>query len=171
MAARSIRGFRAQLSRFAVVGVLNTLTDYVVFIGLTKLLSIPLDWVWTAKALSGAVAITGSFILNRRWVFRGQGKLVHEGAAFLAATVVGVYAIQTPLTHVFSSVFQEPGKLAFDLADEVGIVDAFPTVATEPFAIKTAAFALATVASLSWNFFAYRQWVFRERRLEIRALR
>jgi putative flippase GtrA len=170
MAARRIRGLRAQLSRFAVVGALNTLTDYVLFIGLTKLFSIPLDWVWTAKAFSGGVAITNSFVLNRQWVFRGQGKVVHEGAAFLAATIIGVYAIQTPLTHAFSSVFQEPGKLAFDLADRVGIADALPTVVTEPFVIKTTAFALATVASLTWNFFAYRHWVFRERRLRIRGV-
>jgi putative flippase GtrA len=171
MAARRIRGLRAQFGRFAVVGVLNTLTDYVLFIGLTKIFSIPLDWVWTAKAFSGGVAITNSFILNRQWVFHGQGRVIHEGAAFFAATIIGVYAIQTPLTQLFSSVFQSPGELAFDFAERVGIVAALPTVVTEAFVIKTTAFVLATAASLTWNFFAYRHWVFRERRLRIRGAR
>lgn len=171
MAARRARGLRPELSRFAAVGVSNTLIDYVLFIGLTRLFSIPLDWVWTAKAFSGGVAIINSFVLNRQWVFRGQGTIVRESTAFLAATIIGVYAIQTPLTQVFSSVFQDPGKLAFKLADAVGIVDVLPKIVTEPFVIKTTAFALATAASLIWNFLAYRYWVFRKGRLQLTGAR
>jgi putative flippase GtrA len=167
MAARRKRLLRAEVSWFAVVGVWNTLLDYVLFIGFTKLFAIPLAWVWVAKAASGAVAIANSFVLNRMWVFRGSGSIVREGAAFLAATIIGVYAIQTPLTQVFSSVFPGLGKLAFDAADAVGLADALPTVVTEAFAVKTTAFALATVASMTWNFFAYRYWVFGEGRIGV----
>jgi putative flippase GtrA len=156
-APRSVRG---EAGRFAVVGATNTLIDYVLFIGLTKIFSIPLDWVWIGKALSGAVAIANSFVLNRQWVFRGRGRIVREGGAFLAATVIGVYAIQTPLTQVFSSVYPEIGELAYDVVDAIGIADALPEVVTEPFMVKTTAFALATAASMTWNFLAYRYWVF-----------
>jgi putative flippase GtrA len=153
-------GVRAEASRFAVVGAANTLIDYVLFIGFTKVFSIPLDWVWTAKAASGAVAIANSFVLNRHWVFRRGGGIMGQGAAFLLATVIGVYAIQTPLTQLFSSVYPGLGELVYDILDAVGIADLLPGIVTEPFAIKTTAFALATAASLTWNFLAYRYWVF-----------
>jgi putative flippase GtrA len=160
MAARSTRDLRVQFSRFAVVGVWNTFLDYGLFIGLTKIFSIPLDWVWTAKAASGAVAILNSYLLNRTWVFHGQGRIVREGSTFIAVAVVGVYAIQTPLTHLFSSVFPEVGMRTFDLVNALGIPNAFPNIVTEAFMIKTAAFAIASVATMTWNFLAYRYLVF-----------
>jgi putative flippase GtrA len=164
MAARRKRALRTEVSRFAVVGVGNTLLDYGLFIGLTKLFSIPLDWVWTAKAFSGAIAIANSYVLNRKWVFRGEGTILREGTTFLTAAIIGVYAIQTPLTHIFSSVFPEVGALAFEGADAIGLADALPDIVTEPFAIKTTAFTIAAVATTIWSFFAYRYWVFGERR-------
>ena len=36
-----------------------------------------------------------------------------------------------------------------------------PGILTEAAAIKTAAFGLATIASMGWNFILYRTWVFR----------
>jgi hypothetical protein len=41
--------------RFAVVGVVNTLLDYVLSVGLTRILQLPLDLVWIAKVVSGTV--------------------------------------------------------------------------------------------------------------------
>ena len=39
-----------------------------------------------------------------------------------------------------------------------------PGIVTLPAAIKTVAFGLATMASMSWNFILYRTWVFRTAR-------
>ena len=164
-AASAPPGAHGQAGRFAVVGATNTLIDYVVFIGLTKIFSIPLDWVWIAKAASGAVAMTNSFMLNRRWVFRGRGRIVREGGAFITATVIGLYLIQTPLTQFFSSVYPSPGELAYDIVQRIGVADLIPDVVTESFMVKTTAFALATAASMTWNFLTYRHWVFGRRRL------
>jgi hypothetical protein len=44
-----------QFRRFAVVGVVNTLVDDVLFVGLTKILQLRLDLVWIAKVVSGTV--------------------------------------------------------------------------------------------------------------------
>jgi len=61
-----------QIRRFVAVGVLNTFVDYVLFVTLTKVLRLPLDWVWVAKLASGTVAISISFYLmgNQRRVKR-----------------------------------------------------------------------------------------------------
>jgi putative flippase GtrA len=155
-----------QVRRFATVGVLNTAVDYVIFIGLTKLLHLPLAWVWVAKVISGTVAISLSLYLNRRWVFRSQAAAQAQAVRFVATTLVGVYAIQTPLTQLFANTFTAPGRWLFDILKDLGLHDAFPSVLTEPFTVKTGAFAIATAVSMTFNFLLYRYWVFREREHE-----
>jgi putative flippase GtrA len=153
-------GGSLRVRRFATVGVANTLLDYVLFIALTKVLSLPLDLVWIAKAISGTVAMANSFYLNRRWVFQAGGARTGQAVRFVLATVVGVYAIQTTLTQLLATMYPGVGHALFDLLDAVGVVGAFPNVFTEPLAIKTAAFAVATSVSMTFNFCAYRLWVF-----------
>jgi putative flippase GtrA len=152
-----------QAGRFAVVGALNTLVDYVLFIGLTKTFHLPLSWVWVAKLASGTVAISLSFLLNRNWVFRAQGRARAQAVRFVATTVFAVYAIQTPLTQLFADTFTWPGRTFYDLLRSAGLPQHVPSIVTEPLAIKTAAFALATVVSMVFNFIVYRRWVFRAR--------
>jgi putative flippase GtrA len=154
-----------QARRFVAVGALNTLVDYVLFVGLTKLLHLPLDWVWVAKVMSGTVAITISFLLNCGWVFgaRGSAPVQHQAARFIAATAVGVYGIQAPLTQLLAGVYQGPGRELYAVLRDLGLAQAAPSIFTEALATKTAAFALATCCSMTFNFFAYRYWVFRTR--------
>jgi putative flippase GtrA len=150
-----------QVRRFAAVGVINTVVDYIVFAALTKLFQIPLDWVWTAKVVSGTVAISISFYLNRRWVFQVGGGRIGQAARFIAVTVVGVYCIQTPLTQLFVSYYGGAGKAVYAVLEGLGLAAAFPWLLTEALAIKTVAFVLATSISATFNFVAYRFWVFR----------
>ena len=152
----------AQVRRFAASGVVNTLTDYVVFMLLTKIFSIPLGRVWTAKLVSGGLAMTVSFLLNRRWVFAAQ-EAGRSGQAvrFVITTVSASWGIQLGLTQLFSSAWPAPGLISFAVLQRVGVPSIAPGVFTESAAVKTAAFALATCASMVWNFILYRTWVFR----------
>ncbi len=172
MVAESLRGrdwrHALQVSRFAVVGVANTLVDYVIFVGLTKVFHLSLDSVWIAKVISGTVAMTLSFFLNRRWVFgaRGHAPVHHQAARFFTATAIGVYGIGVPVTQLFARVYQGPGRWLHDVLGHLGLTSAAPSVFTEAFATKTAAFAIATCCSMVFNFLAYRYWVFRRAREE-----
>src|SRR5205809_2572123 len=103
-----------QARRFVVVGAVNTLVDYVLFVGFTKILHLPLDLVWIAKVMSGSVAISTSFLLNRSWVFGATGHgAMRQAAKFVAATAFAVYGVQTPLTQLFSSVYTAPGRFLY----------------------------------------------------------
>jgi putative flippase GtrA len=150
-----------QVRRFATVGLLNTAVDYVLFVTLTKALHLPLAWVWVAKLVSGTVAISISFYLNRRWVFQSTAGGHAQAARFVITTLVGVYGIQTSLTQLFASTYTGPGRALFVVFKNLGLHGAFPHVATEPLAIKTGAFAVATAVSMTFNFLLYRYWVFR----------
>jgi putative flippase GtrA len=160
-----------QVARFGLVGVLNTLIDYVVFIGLTIVFRIPLSQVWLAKYPSSAIAMINSYILNRRWVFRSQGRdLMAESIRFFSTTLVGVFVIQNLLTQFFASDFQYFGLATFRFLDLLGLSDfqfSFHERTlgiTKSFTIKTVAFGLATLASLIWNFLTYKYWAFRRPR-------
>jgi putative flippase GtrA len=149
-----------EFRRYLTVGLGNTLLDYFLFIALTKILRLPLELVWIAKVISGTVAISISFYLNRTWVFRASGAPMGQAAKFVTTTVVGVYAIQTPLTHIFSSVVPEPGLAVYDALARTGLTDALGSVLTEAFVVKSVAFVLATVPTIVFNFLLYRLWVF-----------
>jgi putative flippase GtrA len=154
-----------QASRFVAVGVLNTLVDYVLFVGITKVFHLALDSVWIAKVISGTVAMTLSFFLNRRWVFgaRGHAPVHHQAARFFAVTAVGVYGIGVPVTQLFAHTYQGPGRWLHAVLRHAGLTGVAPSVFTDAFATKTAAFAIATFCSMIFNFLAYRYWVFRAR--------
>ena len=74
----------SQIRRFAASGVINTLSDYAVFMLLTKIFSVPLERVWIAKLISGGLAMAVSFLLNRGWVFaspdarRSEARLLRQ---------------------------------------------------------------------------------------------
>jgi putative flippase GtrA len=157
-------GRTLEFRRYLTVGAANTALDYVLFIALTKALRIPLDWVWTAKVASGTVAISISFYLNRRWVFRAGGGSIGQAVRFVTTTAVGVYGIQTSLTHVFASYYPQVGKALYDALALTGPTDAFKSVLTEALVIKTVAFAIATVPTVAFNFLMYRLWVFPNKR-------
>ena len=153
---------RSQIRRFAASGVVNTFSDYAVFMLLTRIFSVPLERVWVAKLISGGLAMAVSFILNRRWVFASsEARRSGQVARFLITTISASWGIQLGLTQFFSSTWPIPGLAAFGALHRMGLPAMAPGIVTKPAAIKTVAFGLATIASMAWNFILYRTWVFR----------
>lgn len=153
---------RSQIRRFAASGVINTLSDYAVFMLLTKIFSVPLGKVWIPKLLSGGLAMAVSFLLNRGWVFASRdARRKGQVARFLITTISASWGIQLGLTQFFSSIWPTPGLAGFAALSRLGLPAVAPGIVTEAAAIKTAAFGLATMASMAWNFVLYRTWVFR----------
>lgn len=151
-----------QAGRFGLVGILNTLIDFVLFQLLTKLFSVPLSQVWIPKEISGLVAMANSYYFNRKWVFHSQNKLFSpEVVRFLIVTIIGVLIIQAGLVQYFSNDFPAIGRLTYDVIDYAGITGLLPQVLTQAFIIKTVAFGIATAVSMVWNFLAYKFWAFR----------
>jgi putative flippase GtrA len=153
-----------QVAKFGAVGILNTLVDYVIYIGLTKVFSIPLERVWVAKLISGTVAIINSYYFKRTWVFnRSDTKNSSQQLfRFIVSTVIAVYVIQLGLVQVFTTVLPQFGQFAYSVLQSLGLTEIFNHVLTEAFVIKTVAFGLATAASMTWNFVLYKLWAFKE---------
>lgn len=77
-----------QFVKFGLVGALNTLLDYGLYTVFVTFLDIH---YLVANALSFGVAVTNSFILNRKWTFRQTGtNWQHEGLKYLAVYCAGL---------------------------------------------------------------------------------
>ena len=86
-----------QFVKFGIVGVSNTLLTFVVYTLLLKVFGV---WYLAASAIGFAVGTINSFLLNRRWTFRGH---VGDALTPLRWTVVqcGGLGVNEGLLYVF----------------------------------------------------------------------
>jgi putative flippase GtrA len=121
-----------QFVKFGIVGVSNTLLTFAVYTLLLKVFGV---WYLAASAIGFVVGTINSFLLNRRWTFRG-----HVGDA---------------LTPVRWGVVQCAG-----LGINEGLLYVFVHQAQVD---KLLAQAFATAVVTVSTFFANREWTFRTR--------
>lgn len=60
--------------KYSLVGIVNTAIDFSIYIALTRLIPWFADNYLIANAISFTVAVTNSFILNKRWTFKYTNK-------------------------------------------------------------------------------------------------
>ena len=130
---------KAQISRFAVVGLVNTVIDFgllflLTFLGLPKI---------AANTISTGLAFIFSFFANKKYTFKTTGtNVIREMILFVVVTLFGLWVIQT----VIISLLQPP------------LLASFHNAAIALFIAKL----VATVASLTWNYIFYSKVVFRK---------
>jgi putative flippase GtrA len=138
-----------QFVKFAIVGVANTLVDWLVYYGL--ILYIIPDDRSVAKAISFLVAVTNSFILNSIWTFRKQFlegiedeslrsyRIMNYFVRFFIVSVVGFtvnfFAFQLTFSFLSGSTFS-------GYSDIGGLI-------------------FASGAALVWNFFINKFWTYK----------
>ena len=138
---RADRPARAQwslLSRFASVGVVNTLVDFGLFLALVGLglHAVP------ANLLSTAAGMAVSFAGNRRFVFGATGNRRREVFLFVVVCGTGVWLVQPAVILGVAAVLSGGTTL-------------------HPLVIAPVAKAAAIVVAAVWNFVLYRRLVFR----------
>jgi putative flippase GtrA len=132
---------RAQLSllsRFASVGVVNTLVDFGLFL---LLVGLGLHTV-PANLLSTTAGMAVSFAGNRRFVFGATGNRRRELALFVVVCGAGVWLVQPGVILGLSAVMSAGTNLS-------------------AFVIAPLSKAAAIVVAAIWNFVLYRRLVFR----------
>lgn len=63
-----------QFIKFSLVGAVNTLIDFSTFFLLTRTMPWFRENYLVANALAFSLAVTNSFLLNKRWTFKDQNK-------------------------------------------------------------------------------------------------
>ncbi len=120
-----------QFVKFGLVGGLNTVIDYALFTTFFYVFHIH---YLLANAMSFTIAVTNSYVLNRRWTFRSDNPRWHtEAIKFMVVNLIGLGLSES---------------LLFILVDRLHIH-------------QLIAKALAIIIVLFWNFIGTRFWAFR----------
>lgn len=129
--------------RFVLVGISNTILDFVV---LNVLLFCGVNILF-ANTISTGIAMLYSFFMNKKWTFRNSGNnYVKEVALFFIFTIIGIWIIQNGCIYLLNIVIPDLG---------------LPEVIYNN-AIKLA----ASIPSLTWNYLTYNRFVFTNNKKE-----
>lgn len=146
-----------RLSRFAAVGIFNTIVDFV-FLNTLLAVTHSIDSktaVIAFNTLSATCVAVASFFLNRRYVFHAGHTPRHFVVRFIAITLSGLYLVQNSVIYLVLHYFHGPAEIGSNVLDAVGI-----TGISEQFLLINSAKALATLASMLWNYEMYKRFVF-----------
>ncbi len=120
-----------QFIKFCLIGVVNTLIDYLVYFGLTRGLGVYFIY---ANIIAILVAMSFSFIFNKYWTFRNyhhdiKGQYIKFFAVNLVYFLLNNTVVYVLVTYLF----------VFDLIAKI----------------------VAIIIGLGWNFLANRYWTFK----------
>ena len=149
-------GGLAQVGRFGIVGILNTLIDFSIFNALSgRPLKFPKI---VANTCSTSVAMLFSFFANREAVFSGgSSNPVTQVILFFVATGFGIYVLQNGALYLLLYKWRWPTRVITHFLNVTGLKRRLSL----DFALRNGAKVAATVLSLVWNFFLYKYVVFR----------
>lgn len=144
-----------QVGRFGLVGILNTVIDFIVYNCL--LLFIPaVPAVW-AGIISGTAAMINSFVLNKNFTFRAHKLSVHKMIAFFVITAVGLYVIRPVVIFAFTELWLWPSQLLYS------ITTALRLPFSQEFDTHNLALVAAIAVVLIYNYLLYKYYVFNEK--------
>jgi putative flippase GtrA len=150
----------AQVGRFGIVGIINTLIDFIIL----NIVSRATGWSdEIANIPAVTVAMTFSFFANRHFVFKsGQKQDVFQQAIeFFPITAFGLYVIQGGIIYFFENIWRYPVELGINLAEWLNIIG---TAGIDAQFVETNGVKLvATAASLVWNYLMYKKVVFKDK--------
>jgi len=148
-------GSLAQVGKFGLVGILNTLIDFGIFNALTSGGRVSKV---KANLCSTSVAMIFSFTANRQAVFAGQrGNPWEQAALFFVVTGIGVYGLQTGVLYLLVNRWRWPTRLVHRVLALAGA----GSRNLDDVLLRNGGKACGTVVSLTWNFFLYKYVVFR----------
>lgn len=128
--------------RFASVGVINTLVDFVIFLTLAKIIGFP---AVIANVFSTSCGLTVSYLLNKKAVFGSTNTNNRQQIAqFVIVTLFGLWVLQAIVITT------------------VGIVLDMLVPQMSAVVVLIFAKAVATLVSLTWNYLWYSRVVFKK---------
>ncbi|MFF2621519.1 GtrA family protein [Oerskovia jenensis] len=126
------------IARFASVGVVNTLVDFVIYVVLFAV-GVP---VVVANAISTTAGMAVSFVGNRRFVFGRTDDRRREILLFVVVCGLGIWVIQPVMILLVGEALSR----TLDLPDVV---------------VGATAKGVAILVAAVWNYFLYSRLVFR----------
>jgi putative flippase GtrA len=144
-----------KVTRFAAVGVFNTLFDLSMLNVLVFLGHLP---TLLANLISASISISVSYFLNHNIVFRShENHTPSRFAKFFAVTGVGILAIQTLVIYLVTHLLSRQEHLVNDILRDMHIT----RLSTKAFDLNVAKLCAVAIA-LVWNFSIYHFVIFKK---------
>ncbi|MBP9827072.1 GtrA family protein [Candidatus Saccharibacteria bacterium] len=155
--SRSIKHEAAQVGRFGIVGVINTAIDFIFLNIFSRAFRLE-DQIANIPAV--IIAMTFSFFANRHFVFKkGEKKDIWKQALeFFPITAFGLIVIQGVIIYFFEKIWLVPVNIGVSVAEWLGLLN----FVDRQFIITNGVKAVATLASLVWNYVMYKKVVFKD---------
>ncbi len=158
-----------QIGRFGLVGVLNTLVDFVV-LNILVITILPTSTIFgsisvagyqytingllIAGVISGTLAMINSFIFNMRFTFKKQHVDVWHGVYFFLITIFGLFVIRPIILKLLTDVWLWPSQITYQITQLLRL----PLSAD--FDTRNLALLVAIVVVLGYNYIMYKKFVF-----------
>ncbi len=158
-----------QVGRFGLVGILNTVVDFVVLnilaatilpksmvLGTVTLFgnSYTITGLIIAGLISGTIAMINSFVFNMRFTFKARHVDALHATYFFGLTIIGVYIFRPILLKFFTDVWTWPVLTA----DHVSTWLHLPL--SQLFVERNVALAATILIVLVYNYLVYKYIVF-----------
>lgn len=148
----------AQVGRFGIIGIVNTLIDFSILNIITRVTVLP---IYLANIPATTVAMLFSFFANRYYVFTSASKskpLWRQALEFFPITAFGLYVIQGSIIYFFEFVWTAPVDVLVNIVHWIGLNGVFDDQFVRTNSVKI----VATLASLTWNYIMYKKVVFKQ---------
>lgn len=148
-----------RVGKFGAVGVINTAIDFFLFNLFSKFIFVGTSGVIPSNIVSTTMAMIFSFFANKKLVFKAthadNRAYARQVVGFLVVTAIGLYVIQIGIIYFLVHVWPAPLELGVKIIRRLGI-----NLFHDYFYINNGAKAVATVASMTWNYVIYKKVVF-----------
>lgn len=148
--------WQLKLIRFALVGVFNTLLDFLMLNVLVFGANLP---VLLANTISVCVGISMSYVLNHHIVFQSQGRItLAMYLRFFLITGISILVIQTIVIHITVTMFEQ---LVSSLGEKFGFTGIF-SISFQDKLVLNLSKATAVLAGMVWNYLMYAKIIFKQ---------
>ena len=159
----------AQVGRFGLVGILNTIVDFVllnilVITVLPKTLhlgsihlfgsDIIITGLVVAGLISGTAAMINSFIFNTRFTFRAHNVDTRHAVYFFVITIFGLYFIRPVILKLLTDVWLWPSQITYQITRMLHLPF------SQDFDERNLALLVAILVVLVYNYLMYKYIVF-----------
>lgn len=143
-----------QKIRFGIVGISNTLLNFVV-------LNFAFYFLKTNKIVSSVIAticaVSISFFLNRNFVFKHKGRSIIQPLLFVGVTLSGVLVMQNSVYALFVFILRDHSYALIEFVHSTtGII------LTKDFVDINLSNLIASLFAMVWNYNGYRLFVFKK---------
>lgn len=159
----------AQVGRFGLVGISNTIVDFVLLnlLVMTILpknlelfsftilgINIVVTGIIVAGIISGTAAMINSYIFNMRFTFRKKEVNTKHTVYFFLITIFGLYFIRPIILKIFTDTWVWPADVAYYITSTLKLP------LSRDFDERNLALMVAVLIVLAYNYLMYKKFVF-----------